>query len=240
MWYAAWAVILCKYGYSNQAYFGVIRTIPRNKKQRQVGLFIKAFPLMLNINKNTSSTELLMAVKQAVTQMRHYDENTVNNSIAPEVPFESIFDYKNETLFDLLSGRFAGIIKNASFKGAVEFPLSIEIWRSKNDFYGRINFDPEQFEKTCITKLAQHLSEIIVYMHDRPQTPVGEVQLLGKKNKLEPLKQAKTISALEQVSLFHAFNHAADKFPNKIAVVSQGSTISYQALRLRSLQLAQL
>ncbi len=239
--YSAWSVVLCKYGFSNQAYFGATRRLPENKNKQGLGLSFKTVPLIAQLNKNTTTSDVLDQINKQVNHFREevkLNKSSIYDAAPQETTFECIIDYKNKTLFDMLHQCFPGVIKNASFISTTEFPLMIEIWLSKNNFSGRVNFDPKQFSSHCISQLSEHLYEIIAYMAKEPNKAIGDIELAKKSTKRQSLKKIKNTTETKCQSLFQAFCHSAKKFPKKTAVIFEGNSISYEELESRCLKIA--
>jgi polyketide synthase PksJ len=240
IFYTIWAVLLCKFGYTFQTTFGVVRRPSTKIIKNNIGLLVQSFPLSISLEKKTNTLDVLKQIQSRMTAIREQSndlskmyELTSQNTHA----FESIIDYKNGTLLDLMKQDFPLEVEAADFKSTTNLPLAVEIWRSKNRLFGRIGYDSNEFDENCIFQLDKHINSILTHMALFPEEPVGGVHL-GHYHSKKGNRQS--TDKMNKTALYHSFCLSAKQYPNKIAVQTHEGNVTFKELMVKSTQLAKL
>ena len=121
-----------------------------------------------------------------------------------------------------------------------QLDLSLELMDGDDDVFGSIKFDTALLDKEDVAQLALSYIEIINHIVEEPSCGVGRLRLMSPELRDRELASAGNLARRYDVSksLDEMFVDVADRTPGEIAIVDQGTRMTYAELDDRSTDLA--
>ena len=218
------------------------------KYKEVIGMFISLSPLILNINPNDSTTEILIKCKKNLRELyRHkrFPLGHINKNL-------KLLQNSQDTLFDIMlsyenhkySTRYgdASIQAKQQFSGISRYPLAVTICEFSDSDDIDIVFEGAEncFTSTDLKSLSEYLILILKEMLTA-DTLVKDIPLLTKNdnelifNQFNSFTLPNTDNTKTVIDLFQ---QQVKTQPHKIAVEDKEKQLSYQQLDNASTQLA--
>jgi amino acid adenylation domain-containing protein/non-ribosomal peptide synthase protein (TIGR01720 family) len=241
-----WHKVLSVYGNSNQTIVGTVvsgRNIPIDDIESAVGLYINTLPLIVDhSHKNASSIiELIKDIHREINEISSRSNvNLAKLQGGGHRLFDTLFVYENypNPTNESRQNRI-----NIDFKGSVEkldYPLGVIVYEERNQLKFKVSYAGELFDDVSISNMLSVIEHLLEQIATQPYQPVQELKYLNEAQYHEIVEvwneteedypRDKTIHEL--------FEEQVEKTPDSVAVVYEGSQLTYRELNNRANQLA--
>ncbi len=203
------------------------------------GMFVRTFPLYLNLENIKTSKEMFNKVNdELINNVKHdlysFSQVVTNLGVSPEILFAYQGDYMFKTTFNDKEV-VAKQIEEKDGKGI----MSIEIHRDRNKFYIWFEFRSDLYSDDSINQIID-LYDIILKKLLKSPLKLEEIELLDEKQiKILDDFNHVDMSQLEQgKTILDKFDYWLNKEPNKTLVVYKDKSYTYKEVDLYSNRIA--
>ena len=217
----------------------------------QIGLFVNTLAIRTQFKGENSFKELLKNIQRVTLEAYAHQE----------YPFDELVDalvlqrdMSRNALFDVMvvlrnaadhnfEGRSLGEIKISEYAEAVnptsKFDLTFTFEESGEEWEILLEYNSDIYARHTITRLADHLEQLIRTVIEHPSGPVCHLEYLGEKEKQQLLKEFNdtAVAFPEDKTIMDLFEERVNKNPDDIAVIFEGVELTYKELNERSNQL---
>ncbi|QIR41935.1 amino acid adenylation domain-containing protein (plasmid) [Tolypothrix sp. PCC 7910] len=212
--------------------------------QSIIGDFLNNLVLRTDVSGDPSFRELLTRVKTVVSEAYQY----------PDVPFEKLVNAlqperiaHQNPLFQVafvmepplptqnLHWRLSQLDIHS---GTSKFDLLIELDDRPEGIIGRIEYSSDLFDDTTITRMIGHLQTLSQGVVADPDQSISRLPLLTEDEWQFLMSRNTVISYPQDTCLHDLFTAQVQRTPDNVAVVFEGSQLTYAELDQRSNQLA--
>ncbi|MEW7293170.1 amino acid adenylation domain-containing protein [Aquimarina sp. 2304DJ70-9] len=118
--------------------------------------------------------------------------------------------------------------------------LSLQVYEATDELQLQFEYSTQLFKEETIQRFISYFNEIISEVTSNPVIAINDIETLPEKEKQTLLVEFNTTTKdfSEQETVVSLFEKQALKTPNKIAVVYEGQTLTYQDIDEKSNQLA--
>lgn len=241
-----WAFLLSKYTGNKDVVYGVTvsgRPTDLKDSEDRVGLYINTLPLRAKLAKETKVTDWLLEIQKEHTACREYQYTnlaTIQNFCeVKEELFDSILVFENYPVSEALSEIDTALsIGNMDDKEQTNYPLAIVASLGDNlDI--KFNYNAAVLSAETIKTIQGHfrtvLEQVIV-----PEQQIGKLTMLSNEERtqlLEDFNNTVTDYPKNQ-SIIELFQAQVLNNPLKTALVFENEEMTYEALDIKSNQLA--
>jgi len=247
---AGWAILLHKYGNSNDVVFGATfsgRPATLDGAENMVGLFINSLPIRAKINSQSNILDWILEFNSSLTDLKEYESSALvdiqkASELSPkENLFDSLFVFENYPVDSSVKNSKASIkIEDVNSFEQTNFPLTIVSAPGEN-----INIDAaysnELIPEFAIDLLLKHYKNILQEFVLKPNSKICEIEYLTNEEQeyLIPIKFEEP-ELIKPWIVIKQFEEVVKKFPNNIAVSFNNENISYNELNKKTNKLAHL
>jgi len=240
----AWGLLLSRYTDEADVMFGATvsgRPAELNGVEQMVGLFINTLPVRMEIDDDCSVQEWLKQLQSRQLEQRDYESTPLvriraySELGAGKPLFESIFVFENFPVSDALEKKddtdaTLAVGKVKSFE-QTNFPLTVLVSPGKN-IQIKFSYDNAMFDSVAIERMAGHMGNLLRQMAEDPSMSIGEVELLGKEEKVQVISgQNATDATYNQYAHIQSlFEDQVALTPERIALTVEGADVTYQSL----------
>lgn len=212
-----------------------------------VGPVVNILPLQLVLQPEMTLAQIAINLGDEVKKMRRhqrYDAERLRRDLGlvgqQRDLYGPVFNFK---MFDyqLALGGVPGIT-HALATGPID-DLEFEIFIRSGELAIELVANPARYDEESLALHAQRLHHLLLLLAQAPQTPVGELQLLGDSERALISQWGKGPDLLmpaAAVSVLDVFHQQARRHPEDIAVRCDDECLSYQQLAARVAQLARV
>ena len=246
---AALSVLLSRYAHQADICIGSpIANRTQAELEGLIGFFVNTLVLRTDLSDNPSFSALLQQAK----------ETTLNAYAHQDIPFEQLVDELNvnrdmshSPLFQVmmvLQNAPKGTIDTADLKirpvqsnqTASKFDLSFDFIEAGDQLVGSLEYNTDLFDASTIQRLSTHLIRLLEQVVKTPELPISEVDLLSEAERHQLLVEWNDTQAdyPQDHCIHHLFEQQVDQSPDRIALVFEDQTLSYQQLNNQANQLA--
>lgn len=214
MIYTAWAILLNKYGNTEDVLFGTTvsgRTPDIPGIDRMAGLFINTLPLRIRLQEDVSAAELVRLVNRSLREREPFQMTPLTEMkklcgfIGKESLFDSIVVIENYPLDQTIQG--AGKdqpfrIMGHSISESTNYPLTLSVSGTETLAF-QFLFDSELFRGDTVLRMAAHFKRIM------------EALAAGTDQRLSAIRM---LDAEEETKLLYAFNRTDKVYPSERSV----------------------
>ncbi|GLV53931.1 hypothetical protein KDH_07820 [Dictyobacter sp. S3.2.2.5] len=249
---AAWALLLSHYSGESDVVFGAVtsgRTATITDIEKMVGLFINTLPVRAQLDPQLSVNAWLHTLHEQQTDVLQYAYTPLTQiqswSALPHGTqlFQSLLVFENYPLdANAISGQDEHIARALQSTKVIEqtsYPLTLIVVPGQQ-LNLKVLYDRERFAPEAITRLLQHLEQILLEFTRKANRPLTEIQL-WTNTEYEQVKATlaeTTRSFPAGQSLAEIFEIQAERDPFAPAVICEHETLNYQALNQRANQTA--
>lgn len=246
---AAFQTLLYRYtGQEDIAVGSPIAGRGRRETEGLIGFFINMLVLRSDFAGNPTFKELLGRVRQtAFAAYEHQDvpfEKLVE-TLHPERDlsrsplFQVMFAFQNMPRQVLELGSLTSTpveVKNETAK----FDLSLYMWEEPKGLAARLEYNTDLFEASSISRMLGHFETLLQAIVDNPEQRVSDLPILSAPERDRLLIEWNDTQRdfLEQRCVHQLFEEQAARVPDRLAVVAEGSELSYGELNARANRLA--
>ena len=209
-----------------------------------IGNFLNTFVLRTDVSGEPTFRELLARVKVVMGDAYQH----------PEVPFEKLVNalqperlaYQNP-LFQVAFVMEApmptqdvrwGLSQLDIHSGTSKFDLLIELDDRPEGIIGRIEYSTDLFDNATITRLIGHLQVLLQGVVANPSESIARLHLLPEDERQFLLNRKTAVAYPQDVCLHHLCAAQAEKTPDAVAILFEGTRVTYAELNQRTNQLA--
>ncbi|ABX04518.1 MAG TPA: non-ribosomal peptide synthase [Herpetosiphon sp.] len=245
----AWALLLGRYSGERTIVFGSpvsSRPAQLAGSNAMVGLFINTIPVCITIKPQAAVSEWLQALQQQQVEAQQYHYTGLNqlqtwSAVPRGIPlFESILVFENYPLAAWQqSGNATLQLQDVRFIEQTNYPLSIEAVLAPN-LVIQVFYDQRRFEPATITRLLEHLQNLLLSFATAPQARLASIDLLTAAERQVMLRDWNTTNVPLPSSIYlHKIVAAhAQATPDAVALRFGQQHLSYGELNRRANQLA--
>lgn len=245
----AWAVLLSRYTGMQDVLFGMTvsgRPSDLPGSEKMVGLFINTLPVRIGLNRSEKASDFLKRLKMMQIELQQYSFTQLSQihkwSSLPrgQAMFDMILVYENYPAAQLEhNGSNTLKIGSPEFMEQTNYPLTVVAGTGDN-LTLRIQYDCRFFEQQSVSRMLIHLKNLLTeFISDDGDKRVFDLEMLGRNElKLMLEKWNSTAIAIPERCVHTLIEEKASGFPDKTAVVFNGSALTYRQLNQRANQLA--
>ncbi|HXR02545.1 MAG TPA: condensation domain-containing protein, partial [Pseudomonas sp.] len=246
---AAWLLLLQRYtGQACVAFGATVSGRPADLRgvEEQIGLFINTLPVVASPRAEQSVGDWLQQVQALNLSLREHEHTPLFDiqrwaGHGGEALFDSILVFENYPVSQVLQrgapqGLRFGEIVNVE---QTHYPLTLSVNLGDSlelEFsYARAHFDPAQ-----VQRLASHLGHLLERMADSADQPLGEVNLLGVRERRQLVEEwsTATLDCPSEQPVHVLFEAQVARQPEAPALLLGDVVLSYAQLNARANQLA--
>ncbi len=246
---AAWANLLQRYSGDMDIVFGTTvsgRPAELEGVETMVGLFINSLPVRAKFDVKSKLLTWLLGLQDHLVQTRRYENAALADikqwsELAPSAPlFNTLTVFENYPPNRILSEQELGFSYSApEYLEQSHYPLALLVVPG-DEITLMFNYDTRHFSKGKITQLSSHVKNLLTNIPHCLDQPVLSLPMLTSSDrraltKLAGLKQHKPNAS---PSIPRQISQQAKRCGPKIAVKSQGRTLTYSELAYHSDMLA--
>jgi Condensation domain len=195
----AWAILLSRYSCEKKVLYGCTvagRPIELLTDNPLVGLFVNSLPVWVSVDAEEPLLVWLKQLQIQLVEMRQYEWTPlVDIQGWSEVPhslplFESILVYENAPVDKILQewqGSFevsnSSIVSDSATLYKTNYPLTIAVYPSSEDFAIAINYDFCRFDVATINRILADFQTLLKSMVGNPQACLQDLSLLTERQK---------------------------------------------------------
>ncbi|WP_239571871.1 non-ribosomal peptide synthetase, partial [Streptomyces sp. G44] len=243
----AWALLLSRYSAERDVLFGTTvsgRPDDLPGAESMVGMFINTLPTRVRVDGGRTAAAWLRELQEEQAQARRFAavslaELTSLSDVPAGTPlFDSMVAFENYP-FDEARSATTGIrLADVSSRDATNFPLVLRAYQGER-FGFDLAYDPQLFDATTVTALADRLCLLLTELADDPDRPVRSLawttaeerrRMLTEWNGTEEGSPADTLDAL--------FAAQAARTPDAEALTCGDERLDYATLDARAGRLA--
>ena len=245
----AWAVLLNRYSGEEDVVFGATRACRRSAfegTESMVGLFINTLPVRARLSPESRLLPWLKELRSQWVAIRDYEHTPLGkvkewSEIPAEKPlFESILVFENCLLNSVLQAQ-DGIGKQREFRlrGPTNYPLTVAGYLDQ-ELVLEIGYDRRLFDDAAIGRMLGHLEMLLEGIVADPWRRLTELPLLTDRERLQLLVEWNDTGTdyPRDECIHQLFEAQAERTPDAVAVVFEGSQLTYRELNRRANQLA--
>ena len=247
--HAAFAVLLGRWSREDDIVVGTpIAGRTRKELAPLIGFFVNNLVLRSRLNTEQSFAEFLRASR--VTVLEAYEHQ--------EVPFEMLVDrfcpernFNHSPLFQILFSlqdhtrtdmslpglQVSGIAREQSL---AKFELSVQVGQGVDGYDVEWSYSTDIFDAETVASLAKHYVLLLQAVVAAPEKPLGQLSVLTENDQrffAAHAARAVHVSA-PAVCLHQRFEQQAARWPDNVALVHEGTRLSYRELNERANRLA--
>lgn len=247
--HAAFAVLLGRWSRENDIVVGTpIAGRTRKELAPLIGFFVNNLVLRSRLNTEQSFAEFLQASRITVLEaFEHQDvpfemlvdrfcpERNFNHSPL----FQILFSLQNQMPTDLsLPGvKVSGVAREQSL---AKFELSVQVGPGVDGYEVEWSYSTDIFDAETIASLAEHYVLLLEAVVAAPEKPLGQLSMVTESDqRFFAAQAARAVTGLApDVCLHSLFQQQAARWPDNVALIHEGTRLSYRALNERANRLA--
>jgi amino acid adenylation domain-containing protein/non-ribosomal peptide synthase protein (TIGR01720 family) len=248
---AAWGVLLARYSGEKDVVFGTTvsgRPAELANVEQIVGLFINTLPLRLQIDDDTTIAPLLQRMQEDQLDLRRYEFTPLvdihRHSDVPgdQALFDSILVFENYPVGEAVHS--ADELLDIGHITTIEhtnFPITL-IVEPSDRLLIKLSYDATLFESSAIQRTLLHLQRVIQGVLSQPDVPLWRLPILGEEERNRILHEwnPEPANYPRNLCLHQVFERQVKAHPDRVALVSGHTEISYDELNRRANRLARL
>ncbi|PCK07322.1 MAG: hypothetical protein COA42_14895 [Alteromonadaceae bacterium] len=247
---AAFSVLLARY--SNETDI-VVGSPIANREQAEVasliGFFANTLIMRSDLSANPSFAELLLQSKAMLSDAY----------VHQQVPFEQVVDrlqpersLNHSALFQvmlILQNNKAGVLELPELElsslepnddRAAKYDLTLDVTESKQGLHLSWEYNTDLFERTTITRMAEHFDILLKSLVAVPEQSVFSADMLSteERSQLLSTNRSSDENSHQDLCVHELFEAQAEKSPNATALIFDDQQLSYGELNKKANQLA--
>ena len=242
-------ILLSKYTLQDDITVGTAISGRTNKKTLNlIGMFVNSLPLRRHIDSSLKFIDFLNNIKQYLLESYEHSDYPFDELVkeldlsrdANRNPlFDTMFTYQNESFSSINFGGIKSHIDIPDTKIS-KFDLSLEIVPNSEHFQLNFEFATSLFDKSTIERLSNHYLNIIKAVTNNINIKIDEIDMLSNDEKDQILLEFNNTDTIypRNNTVIQLFEEQVDKNPNDIAVVFEGTKLTYWELNNKANQLA--
>lgn len=245
----AWGLLLSRYSGKRDVVFGVT-VAGRPAELRDVdgiaGVFINSLPLRVKIEDNQPIVSWLTQLFERNIALRDYEYTPLaeiqrwSEIESGQALFDSLLIYENAPLESTdTTGVPDFSIDLVEDRSHTNYPISLMVMPGSR-LGLRLSYDRKRFSHDTVERMLRHLNQLLDDMLDRPDAPVGSLNLLTPPERqqiLQDWNQSAVDFPLDQ-TYAALFAKRVAEHPERIAAVCRDASLTYAELDRRANRIA--
>ncbi|WP_343834691.1 amino acid adenylation domain-containing protein, partial [Bacillus horti] len=248
---SVWGILLQHYNATDDVVFGTVvsgRPADVVGVEKMVGLFINTIPVRVK-------GEGTQTFKEVIQQVQHDLLQSNEHSFYPLADIQAETDHKSELIQSLVAFENYPIDEELRHsKKGLPFDIdNVKVFEQSS--YGfnlsivpgdvltiRLNYSIIEYDTSFIEKIANHFNRVIRYGLDNPDIELRDICLLGQEEERQILIDFNQTSGdyPREQTLHALFHEQVEKYPDRVAVVFEGETLTYKELNRKANQVARV
>ena len=245
----AWALLLSRYSDQRRVVFGATRAGRYGgpaEASEAVGLFITTVPVPVDVDPDEPLLPWLTRLRARWAAMRAHEHTPLVDihRWVGAAPGRDLFDSLVVFEHDELNARLAslgGAWGQRTFRlvGQTDYPLVLSGYGGEQILL-EIDFDARRFEDVEISRMLEHLQQILGGFTEHPQPVIGRISLLAEPERHQLVVDWNTTSAdyPRDRCVQELFEAQVERTPGAVAVVAGDDELTYEHVNRRANQLA--
>ena len=244
----AWSILLSRYTGEPFIGFGVTvsgRPATLEGVESMVGVLINVLPVCVRVSDDENLVEWLKQFQQQQVRMREYEHSPlVQVQSWSEVPhgtpmFENLFTFENYPVDAALREWSGSVgIKDVRILDRTNYPLIVTATPGPRLALA-LTYDRSRYGDGTIKQMLEHLGVLLDQIASDADRRLGDLPILTPEERRTLIANGNQIeTVVPRTCLHEIFEEQARRRPEAIAVVVDGSEVSYEELNLRANQLA--
>lgn len=246
---AAWALVLSRYTNDSDIVFGgVVSGRPPEIEgvESMIGLFINTLPVRVKIDPQEKVSAWLQRLQREQAEARRYEQTSLMEIHRwSEVPgnaplFETVLAYESYPMGDFDPEQSGGLrIAEAKTFEMANHPLSLLVLPGSG-LTLQIYYDRHRFDSNMIRRLLRNYQATLEELAASPGKCLAEIEILTAAERHEVVSEWNNLRKEFPIDggLHELFEFRVREAPERIAVVTDESQVSYAELNRRANQLA--
>ncbi|HEU0088339.1 MAG TPA: non-ribosomal peptide synthase/polyketide synthase [Pseudonocardiaceae bacterium] len=245
----AWAVLLSRYSGQRDVIFGTTvsgRPAELAGVESITGIFINTLPTRVGIHSGQDVVSWLRGLQAAQTESRRFDfVSLAQLHTWSDLPggvnlFDSIVVFENYPINDEVAAANGLRIRGLQAVETTNYPLSVVVSTGQQLSFS-LGYEPRLFDAETIERIAAHLEVLLNGIVTAPDRALAELPLLGEAERHRLLVEWNdTEQPVPSVVVPELFEAQVARTPDAVAVVCDGTGLSYRELNEQANQLARL
>ncbi|WP_297823662.1 non-ribosomal peptide synthetase [Segetibacter sp.] len=223
------------------------------RKQQEVenliGFFVNTLALRDEVSGESSFTEFLQQVKsttldayehQDVPFEKVVDAVMLQRDMSRSPIFQAMFILQNAPDVPSLRLGEVELSSKGSNRDTAKFDITFSVTETSQGIRGAVEYASELYNEQTIERLITHFKELISSITNNPQESLSLLPMLTQQETHQLLVEFNNTSAdyPRDKTIVDLFEEQVERTPDAVAVVFEGSNLSYQRLNERANQLA--
>ncbi|WP_437589099.1 amino acid adenylation domain-containing protein [Sorangium sp. So ce1000] len=237
----AWALLLSRYSGQRDVVFGVTvagRPTDLPGVETIVGLFINSLPLRVRVSPEQPLVAWLKGLLSHNYRIREFEyPPLVNVQRWSELPkgqalFNSLLVFENAPQDPNLGKQVSQVqLSTEQDRVHTNYPMTVVAYPGER-LGIRLSYDRRWFEHDAVQRMLGHLVQLLEEMASRPGARLGDLSLLGERERRQLLLEWNATGSAEPASPGYValFEAQARRTPDADAVTCGGRRLSYAAL----------
>jgi amino acid adenylation domain-containing protein/non-ribosomal peptide synthase protein (TIGR01720 family) len=240
-----WGILLQKYVNSDDIVFGKVvsgRNIDLPYIENSVGLYINTIPVRVKCSAKSSVSDIIKKVHEQNIKGQGHNFcplHEIKKLISPHAElFKTLFVFEN--YYRKEPENFEGTFSVESVTEKTENDFTIVISENCGRIKLKLQFDSSIFSTEQAKQILERYVSILNQVSEHPNVTIEEIDFVLKDEKRLILHDFNnTKKHYHNITIIEAFEKIVLDFPNKIALETKDTKLTYQNLNNRANQLAQ-
>jgi amino acid adenylation domain-containing protein/non-ribosomal peptide synthase protein (TIGR01720 family) len=243
--HAAWAVLLARYGGSDEVVFGTVlsgRPPELAGIEGLVGNFINVLPLRLGVGRRQSSDELFRALQLQLAELRQHEHMPLSlvQRLAGVTPlFETVVVVENYPLARMLES-LGRALEVSDVQGVERSDVPLSLYAVPGTSLElRLAYHRRRLSADAARQLLDHLEHVLAAMVERPDAPTRALPLLSAGDRARVLSALRgPVAPIREEGAHQLVQAQAQRTPDAVAVQLGDTGWTYDQLEQRATRLA--
>ena len=248
LFHAVWALVVARTSGRDDVVFGSVllgRLLGNAGAQRILGMFINTLPLRISLT-NVTARELVRQTQVALIELFKYEHASLTvaqrcSGVNGALPlFTCVLNYRHRIGdIDAEWSRVPGV-DLIEFCGWTNYPMVLSVDDLGDGFAVEIETAPGIDSHRMIAYLHTTVRSLVEALEKAPQTPALNLSILPEVERRKVLEVFNTTQmTYPRARLIHElFEEQVERIPDAVAVVYEGTALTYAGLNRRSNQVA--
>jgi amino acid adenylation domain-containing protein len=241
--FTCWAALLVRFaGEEDLQVFKITDGRKYEELRNTLGPFSVPLPIRCLIERHSQFSRVLVQISRNTRDAEEWQECYLPEQ--PEVAdklandFPVAFEYQEWPPSLRVEGLVISCLKQQI--SADRFKLKLTCIRNGDELIAQFLYDPSVYDPESIVRLAEGFEEIAKSAARNPGLPIGRLEILSaiSRDQLLGLYKRDYIQYPEGLTIHQIFERQAERYPDRIAAVSQKQALSYGELNERATRLA--
>ncbi|WP_138505990.1 non-ribosomal peptide synthetase [Nostoc sp. PA-18-2419] len=246
---AAFTVLLYRYSHQEDIVIGS-PIANRNRKEIEplIGFFVNMLVLRIDVSGDPAFSELIQQVKKVT--LAAYDHQELpfeklvqelhperNLSYGPLYQVSFVLQNTPREVFQLQDITISSLNVKPDIS---RDDLTMFCWESAEGLQGSVEYSTDLFTEATIEGMIKVFQTLLAGIVTNPELTISQISLLDESEKQQLISKWQPVTKpfFTEKCIHHLFEAQVAANPQKIAVISQGSEITYEELNRKANQLA--